>query len=335
MNLKMAFKMISFNIMRFFNIRRFTRKVSKFSVPERMDNFAEVSPSDIPELPGMINEAEGRYLYWLTSEQYTGKGAVVEIGSWLGRSTTYLASGLRSSNLGAKLHSFDQFKWLKNWNHTTKMKMPDKADFLPVFLNNIESYQDIIEVYRTKMCDLSWIGEPVEILFLDAPKRLPDISRILTIFAKYLIPGVSIIVWQDFLHGPSFEIAASLSNLYKYIKPLHVVSPGSTVSFRVSKVIPEWKLSEKALGFSHWDAKFAKKIWESWQVVVPDERRGMFLFGLAMLLHDIGEYRSAREIVKSLVQDPILIIKMSQWKNTTLFDRYRMLFETFGAIPSS
>ena len=310
------------------------RKVPKFTAPERIDNFAEVSPSDIPKLPGMISEAEGRYLYWLTSEQYTGKGAVVEIGSWLGRSTTYLASGLRSNSFGTKLHCFDHFKWSKTWNHTTQIEMPDKADFLPIFLNNIESYRDIIEVYRTRMRDLSWIGGPVEILFLDAPKRLSDISSVLTAFSKYLIPKISIVVWQDFLHGPSFEIAASISNLYKYLKPLHTVTSGCTVSFRVSKVFPEWKLSEKALGFSHWDEKFAKKVWESWQVVVPDERRGLFLLGLAMLLHDIGEYRSATEIIKSLVQDPSLKTKMSRWKNTTLFDRYRMLFETFGAIRS-
>jgi hypothetical protein len=313
----------------------FYRKVPKFSAPERIDDFLDVTAHDIPKLPGMIKEAEGRYLYWLTSRRYTGKGAVVEIGSWLGRSTTYLASGLRINNVGAKLHCFDHFKWSKNWYYTTHINMPDKTDFLPMFLNNIVSYRDIIEVHRTTMRDLSWVGEPVEILFLDAPKRLSDISSVLTAFAKCLIPGVSIIVWQDFRHCPSFEIPASMSSLYRYVRPLHVVTSGCTVSFRVSRVFPKRKVSEKALSFRHWSENFAKRVWEAWQVVVPEERRGLFKFGLAMLLHDIGEFKSAQEITKSLAQDSFLGAKMSIWKNTNLFDRYRMLFEAFGAIRSS
>ena len=313
----------------------FYKEAPKFSSPERMDNFCEVSPRDIPKLPGMISEAEGRYLYWLTSEQYRGEGAVVEIGSWLGRSTTYLASGLRSSDVGAKLQCFDHFRWSKNWYYTTHIDMPDKADFLPIFLNNIGRYRDIIEVHRTAMRDLQWTGEPVEILFLDAPKRLRDISSVLRAFAKYLIPGISIMVWQDFLHGPSFEIPASMSSLYTYVRPLHVITSGSTVSFRVSRVFPERKVSKKALSFWHWSESFAKRVWEAWQVVVPEERRGLFRFGLAMLLHDIGEFKAAQDITESLAHDSLLGTKMSLWKNTTLFDRYRMLFEAFGAIRSS
>ena len=45
------------------------RKVPKFTAPERIDNFAEVSPSDIPKLPGMISEAEGRYLRSVTRRE--------------------------------------------------------------------------------------------------------------------------------------------------------------------------------------------------------------------------------------------------------------------------
>ena len=65
----------------------------------------------LPEVPGQISSGESRYLYWLISEGYTGSGAIVELGTWLGKSTIHLAAGLRDSGYKGTLFSYDNFIW--------------------------------------------------------------------------------------------------------------------------------------------------------------------------------------------------------------------------------
>ena len=75
----------------------------------RFSNFSDVALPSMPALPGLVSEAECRYLYWLTSRGYTGAGAVVEVGTWLGLSTLHLACGLGTAGYSEALHCFDQF----------------------------------------------------------------------------------------------------------------------------------------------------------------------------------------------------------------------------------
>ena len=66
---------------------------------KRVDKFVDVKLPNLPEIPCMITKAEKRYLYWLIAETYTGSGAIVELGPWLGASTTHLAVGLKASKI--------------------------------------------------------------------------------------------------------------------------------------------------------------------------------------------------------------------------------------------
>ena len=73
--------------------------------------FADVALPALAPIPGQISEAERRFLYWLVRETYVGRGAVVEIGSWLGLSAAHLAAGLRDAGRAGALHCFDRFEW--------------------------------------------------------------------------------------------------------------------------------------------------------------------------------------------------------------------------------
>ena len=66
-------------------------RVAERSRPRRSD-FREVTLPDLPKVPGMISNSDRRYLYWLASQGYTGTGAVVEVGTWLGLSTIHLGA---------------------------------------------------------------------------------------------------------------------------------------------------------------------------------------------------------------------------------------------------
>lgn len=194
----------------------------------------EVALSPLPAVPGLVSEAECRYLYWLTSRGHTGAGAVVEVGPWLGLSTLHLAAGLRDAGFPAALHCYDQFVW--RGDHVRKNLIPLRRgdDFQPYFERNLRPLYPGLRVTRSELRHLVWADGPIEILFLDAPKHLIDLSWALAALGPSPVPGLSLLVMQDFLHPPAYALPAVLSRLGECLRPLHVVQGGSTVGFAVT-----------------------------------------------------------------------------------------------------
>ena len=179
----------------------------------RCADFMDVALPELPEIPGMISASDRRYMYWLTSRYYTGIGAVVEVGTWLGRSTIHLAAGLRDAGFDDALHCYDRYEWTKSFTHMTNLPLRKGRSFQPYFEQNVRPIYPNVRVTASTMQSMTWSGDPIEILFLDAPKRLPDISAVLATFGGSLIPGVSIIVLQDYCRFPSFELPTVLDCL--------------------------------------------------------------------------------------------------------------------------
>src|SRR5687767_3336658 len=67
----------------------------------------ERSVTGLPPIAAMTTDAERECYYRLTKEA-APKGAIVELGAWLGASTAYIAAGMRDST-GGKVHVYDQF----------------------------------------------------------------------------------------------------------------------------------------------------------------------------------------------------------------------------------
>ncbi len=106
---------------------------------------------------------EGGLLYKLAKE-CTGKGAIVEIGSWKGYSSIWLASGSKSGNK-VQVYAIDTFE----------------GDKLHYGKGETETYQEFMQnITEAKVRDLitpmcmsseiaakSWDGKPIELLFVD------------------------------------------------------------------------------------------------------------------------------------------------------------------------
>jgi hypothetical protein len=153
----------------------------------------------------MISQAECRYLYWLSSEVYRGEGSIIEVGTWLGRSTLHLAAGLSEAHPGKTLTCFDHFIWASGANWGKAGTENDAgSDFMPDFLSNTRKYNDIIHAVKSKIIDINLADKQIEIIVLDGPKRKKDISAILSQLAGRIIPGMTELVWQDFMRAPSF-----------------------------------------------------------------------------------------------------------------------------------
>lgn len=307
-------------------------RLAERSAPRRSD-FMEVALPVLPAVPGMVSEAECRYLYWLTSRGYTGAGAVVEVGPWLGLSTLHLAAGLRDAGFPAALHCYDQFVW--RGDHVRKSLTPLRRgdDFQPCFERNVRPLYPDLRVTRSELRHLAWTGGPIEILFLDAPKHLVDFSWALAALGPSLVPGLSLLVMQDFLHPPAYALPAVLSRLGGCLRPLHVVQRGSTVGFAVTRPLDLGRAQPIDWNFSRWSPAEIRENWERVTESLPPDARVRLWVGAALLLYRRKETRRAREIVRRLAHDPEMGPHLEAQAAGILFRDYRTLFRAAGVRP--
>lgn len=291
----------------------------------------------LPRVPSLISEREQRYLYWLTSQAYSGQGAVVELGSFLGSSAIHLGAGLRDAGFETSLWCFDRFEWsaAAGWSERFGVLLPDKSDYRPVFLKNVRPVYPQVRAIKTAIKRIRWTHGLVEILFMDAPKRLSDISAALTQFGPHLEPHFSLIVCDDYNHAPSFELAASLSQLGPKLQIVHAVPDSSTVSFILTDRLTHAETTEQALSFRNWTVAEAKQRWRSILGPLPESARERLEFGLAMLLHDLGYTDEAIDVVQQTKLSDSMIERWRGWAVPSLYARYRAVFDAIGVRPAS
>jgi hypothetical protein len=202
-------------------------------------------PDASNHIRSMITPDERRYLQWLTEERYTGAGAIVDAGPLLGGSTASMAEGLRrnsrvpESRKAGGIHSYDLFQYSPYMSglFADGSGMTTGDDLLPLFMANTERWRSFIQVYPGDVQQFTWNGGPIEILFIDLAKSWALQSHLLRQFFPHLIPGVSVVVQQDyFFHGcPWIHIV--MEQLADYLTPVHLPD-GPTLGFTFDKAIP-------------------------------------------------------------------------------------------------
>jgi predicted O-methyltransferase YrrM len=111
-----------------------------------------------PDIEGWLSDAQGRFLRDAAAST-TGRGAIVEIGSWKGRSTAWLALGARS--VGRRLYAIDP--------HTGSKEDP-AAYTLQEFLDNLAhaGVADVVDPLVMTSSEAARVVQgPVELLFID------------------------------------------------------------------------------------------------------------------------------------------------------------------------
>jgi hypothetical protein len=248
----------------------------------------------------MTTDAE-RECYYRLAKEAVPRGAIVELGAWMGASTAYIAAGIRDSGVTTKAHVYDQF--ISKVGHIAKVQaFYDKQgiDAVPVgpsleaFKDNLGPLIEFVEPHQGKIEQMEWGKEPIALLVTDAPKRVPAISSVLTKLRDALQPG-AIMAWQDFCHFPSYEIPACLYRLRDHLEFVEAVVPGTTLVFRVKS---QWNLAEvtpTALALDRWTPEEIAAAWHYWlwNGQVPVEKAQLFRCGAAMFLCDIGHTEAA------------------------------------------
>ena len=129
---------------------------------------AELARQQADDVEGWLSEAQGRALFDAAAAA-TGAGIIVEIGSWKGRSTTWLAAGARLA--GQRVYAIDP--------HRGSREDPT-ADTLKEFRDNLarNGLTDAVEaMVMTSEEAAARIPRPIELLFIDGDHSYEGVRR--------------------------------------------------------------------------------------------------------------------------------------------------------------
>ena len=161
-------------------------------------------------VPGMLDWSNAGLLY-LLSRTSSVRGDVVELGSWQGRSTCFLAQGCRDSGNGV-VHAVDHFKGNTGRESHYVVGKEDLSDLKSNFETNIAraGLSDRVVLHDMSSQDArSEVSSPVRLLFIDAEHTYSAVTNDISVWRDALTPG-AIVVFDD--------VAASFPGVVKAVR---------------------------------------------------------------------------------------------------------------------
>lgn len=188
---------------------------------------------DPPKIPGMIEPSEQQMLQGLAaSHEVRDGGAIVEFGTFFGRSTACLANGALAwwtpDRRAPALFAFDSFGCGVDGGFARHVdsfargngvehlirRGGGRVDFHPVF-NHFVGGAEVIGLMKStvgELRDARWSGGPIALMHIDAPKFYEELKVILQHFFPSLTPG-GFIVFQDYFYHWSAGLIAGIQLL--------------------------------------------------------------------------------------------------------------------------
>jgi hypothetical protein len=192
---------------------------------QRSMEWCDVPFSVLPDIPGMLVGEEQQFLYWYARDKYTGAGEIVELGAFLGLSSSTLAAGLaanpRCTDKRARIHSFDRFEYDKSF-YAAYLDEPlaEGADTLPIVRRNLGPHADYVAAVKGDIAATRW-GSPIELLFVDFTQTWQQHDAVARIFYPHLQIG-SYLAHQDYLHVVCYWLHVWMefySNYFRCVSP--------------------------------------------------------------------------------------------------------------------
>lgn len=150
------------------------------------------------EIDGWLSDAEGELLYKLAKNVPKGQ-AIVEIGSWKGKSTVWLAKGTEVGQKN-KVYAIDPHRGSRS--HLSE----GEEDTYRTFLANLSKagVKDIVVplVMTSAEAASNWEGN-VGLLWIDGSHEYEDVKRDLLLWKQYLLPGAMVALHDCEYPGPA------------------------------------------------------------------------------------------------------------------------------------
>jgi hypothetical protein len=272
------------------------------------DIFSSEHDDNISYLVGMTSAFEREYLQEYAKNSYTGRGEIVDLGCWLGSLTIPLVLGLKENSTIEQdrvcIHAYDIFIW-ESWMEpcvkgtSLENKYREGDSFLADFLEQTKPWEKQIKVYPGDLTRLKWSQNlPIEFLVIDAMKSWELTNSILQDFFPFLIPNVSIIQHQDFVHYYTSWIHLIMYRLKDYFSPIKYV-PSSSMIFRYDKEIPQ-EFFRQTYSFQDFSPDEINKAFEYSIQIVPQEAKPNIMASKIMLYIHLGDVERARKEFESI-----------------------------------
>jgi hypothetical protein len=225
-----------------------------------------------------------------------------------------LAKGLEDNagitTKSGRLHAYDLFEPWREQETTDQLmahelkrifglNLSENESTLHVYMANLGALARHVRVYRGDITSMSWCGRPIEILFLDICKNKRIWQHILKIFYPSLIPGVSVVVHQDYHHPllPFIHVAQErLSPYFEFVE----AKCEDSAAFRLVERIPERVFNEVAA--YEFDYFTEVKLIDSAIERLHGQNRHIRI-AKAQLLRQNGRVSEARALIDQLKQE--------------------------------
>lgn len=147
-------------------------------------------------IAGWLAEEEGYFLYRLARDG-EGVGEVVEIGSWMGRSTAWLAAGSKDA-ARERVHAVDTFTG--SAEHQGLAVIKNEGTTYHLFAENLERVGlfDHVEPVMASSFDAErrWDGKPIRLLFIDGDHSYDAVRADFESWSRHVIVS-GVIVFDD------------------------------------------------------------------------------------------------------------------------------------------
>ncbi len=186
---------------------------------------------------GWLGPHEGRLLYRLAAVADPA-GCIVEIGSWQGKSTIWLASGAKAGR-GARVVAIDP--------HTGTQLRAARETTEPLLRANLEraGVDDQVEIVvdTSERAAAGW-SRPVSLLWIDGDHRYESAKHDIEQWERHLLPGAAIAMHDTFvIPGPERAVRELLITSGRYTSFVHAET--TTAARRCERLTPRAALARR------------------------------------------------------------------------------------------
>jgi MMP 1-O-methyltransferase len=198
----------------------------------------------LADVPGWLGDEEAFALYEL-ARGCTGRGAIVELGSWRGRSTICLALGSKDGP-GVPVVAVDRHMDKTFVDFQENIRRAGVADLVrPIRATSDEAFAEF--------------DEPIELIFIDASHKYEDVRRDFAQWVPLVVEGGTVA-----MHDTTWEGSKLVSEeaIYQspHFKEVRFVPSSTTVGVKVESVTAQDRRQSRRALLAKWTAELGMHV---------------------------------------------------------------------------
>jgi predicted O-methyltransferase YrrM len=198
----------------------------------------------LADVPGWLGDEEALALFEL-ARGCTGRGAIVELGSWRGRSTICLALGSKEGS-GVPVVAVDRHMDKTFVDFQENIRRAGVADLVrPIRATSDEAFGDF--------------DEPIELIFIDASHKYEDVRRDFDQWVPLVVEGGTVA-----MHDTTWEGSKLVSEeaIYRspHFKDVRFVPSSTTVGVKAQSVTARDRRQSRRALLAKWTAELGMRL---------------------------------------------------------------------------